>query len=259
MQRDPHSQIRHLRLTLRTIVAPYAAGCVGFEDRPLMNGTAFFPGGDGLWKPSPEDRPTFPYRGFLVLGSDFGDVASYDAQFEQPIEYRQELKGATWLGLIELLKLARISPSRCFFTKAWPCLREGNNPVKGGIPGARDPDFTNRCRSFFQLTLSEMRPSLVLLLGLAPTAFVANLKLASDVLKPWIRAKSWKQVDSMTCGRVGDTTFVPIVHPSMPNRRHRVFAITAEREQEFRAELLLAREAELVREALGADLAGQEA
>jgi hypothetical protein len=38
-----------------------------------MSGTAFSPGGDGLWKAKPQHTPTFPYGGVLLLGSDFGD------------------------------------------------------------------------------------------------------------------------------------------------------------------------------------------
>jgi hypothetical protein len=66
-----------------------------------MNGTAFFPGGDGLWKPHPGDDPAFPIGGVLVLGSDFGDVVSYDTQFERDIAYRQEIEGARWRGLLK--------------------------------------------------------------------------------------------------------------------------------------------------------------
>lgn len=209
-------------------VAPYPPGCSGFENRPMMNGTAFFPGRDGLWKPNPGDAPQFPFGGVLVLGSDFGDVEAYDAQFEQHIAYRQEIEGATWRGLLKLVEVAGIFCNQLFCTNAWPCLREGNQPVKGGIPGARDAAFTSRCVDFFRFTLEVMQPSVVLTLGLAPTGFIAMH--APDELAPWLGAKSWRYVDCMPIGHMGQAAIVPVVHPSMPNRRHRVRAKTLDEE-----------------------------
>src|SRR5262249_39113356 len=139
-QPDGREQIMRLRSRLPAI-APYPAQCIGFEARRIMNGTAFFPGGDGLWKSrlrKDGDHLRFPFGGILVLGSDFGDLDSYVRQFEQATEYQEEVTtNRTWKGLGKLFKLAEISPIQCFYTNAWPCLREGNQPVKGGIPGAR--------------------------------------------------------------------------------------------------------------------------
>lgn len=196
-----------------------------------MNGTAFFPGGDGLWKPHPGDHPGFPIGGVLVLGSDFGDVVWYDAQFERDVAYRQEIRGATWRGLLKLMDLAGIPCTELFCTNGWPCLREGNDSVKGGIPGARDRDFTARCADFFRFTLEQMKPAIIVPLGLAPTAFVAMLE--PSALAHWFGARSWREVDRMPIGHLGEISVVPVVHPSMPNRRHRVVAKTIEREAEL--------------------------
>jgi hypothetical protein len=222
--------INRLRERLARI-APYPSGCVGFEGRPVMNGTAFFPGGDGLWKPLPGDDPGFPSSGVLVLGSDFGDVTWYDTQFERKVAYRQELGGATWRGLLKLVDLARIPRAELFCTNGWPCLREGSDSVKGGIPGARDRDFTARCIDFLRFTLQQMEPAVIVPLGLAPTALVAMLE--PGALAPWIGARSWREVDRMPIGHLGEISVVPVVHPSMPNRRHRVAAKTIEQEAEL--------------------------
>lgn len=104
-----------------------------------MNGTAFFPGGDGLWKPNPGDDPPFPLNAVPVLGSDFGEAVSYDAQFERNVDYRGEIDGATWRGLLKILDLARIQREELVCTNAWPRLLEGDGPVKGRVPGGQRP------------------------------------------------------------------------------------------------------------------------
>ena len=60
--------VARLREHLKAI-APYPKRCIGFDGRPTMNGTAFFPGGDGLWKPKVGDGAEFPFGGTLVLGN----------------------------------------------------------------------------------------------------------------------------------------------------------------------------------------------
>ena len=100
--------------------------------------------------------------------------------------------------------------------------------MKGGPPGARDAGFTARCVAFLKFTLEIMKPRLLLPLGKAPSAFVAMLDPVA--LQPWVGAKSWRDVDRMPIGRVGDMRIVPLVHPSMPNRRHRAIANTLEAE-----------------------------
>ena len=88
-------------------IAPYPKGCVGFNGRLTFNGTAFFPGGDGLVKHR-DAQPEFPFGGTLVLGSDFGDVAWFDRQFEDERTWRDEATGATWRGMLNLIDLAGI-------------------------------------------------------------------------------------------------------------------------------------------------------
>ena len=215
--------VARLREHLKAI-APYPKRCIGFDGRPTMNGTAFFPGGDGLWKPKVGDNPEFPFGGTLVLGSDFGDVAWYDKQFETDSTWRDESNGATWRGLLSLINLAGIERSSLFCTNAWPVLREGDEPVKGGIPGAADPGFTERCIAFFRTSVDLMKPSLIVPLGVAPTLFVGMA--APSELSIWARASTWKQIDEVPVALALGAKIVPVVHPSMPNRRHRVAAMT---------------------------------
>lgn len=219
--------VSQLREQLKTL-APFPKGCIAFDSRPTMNGTAFFPGGDGIWKSHVGDDPAFPFRGTLVLGSDFGDVVWYDRQFENENPWRQEADGATWRGLLNLLSLAGVDRRTLFCTNAWPCLREGDDPVKGGIPAAKDASFTQRCIEFFKTSVALMTPTLIIPLGVAPTRFVGMA--APDELAGWKEATSWKHIDAMPIGRAFDARIVPVVHPSMPNRRHRSVAKTVAEE-----------------------------
>jgi len=216
-----------LRNYLKTI-APYPKGCVGLEGRPTMNGTAFFPGGDGVIKRRDAEEPGFPVGGVLVLGSDFGDVVWYDAQFVEPSDWREELSGATWRGLFKLIDCAGIARERLFCTNAWPCLREGDEPVKGGIPGLKDREFTNRCGAFLERTVALMRPAVIVPLGIAPTAFVASVW--PEQLGYWLKSSSWRKIDEQPVAKVNGIAIVPVVHPSMPNRRHRIAVKTLEDE-----------------------------
>ena len=54
----------------------YPAGVVAVP-QPIP-GTAFFPGGYGLWRPdASEPLPPFPKRGVMVLGHDFDSQSGY--------------------------------------------------------------------------------------------------------------------------------------------------------------------------------------
>jgi uracil-DNA glycosylase len=219
------TDIAKLRRDMFAEIGPYPEGCFGFNGRRTMAGTAFFPGGDGLWKGNGNIERTLPIGGVLFLGSDFGGNDSYDGYGED------EAKGRTWRGLLELVDLAEIPRSEIFCTNAWPCLRAGGRAVGGIAPGSKDPEFTTRCKVFFLRTLQKMRPNLVVPLGTFPTSFVASL--TSTEPSPWGKARSWRQIDPTPVWRRQDFNVVPIVHPSMPNRRHRQTAKTVEAEAEL--------------------------
>ncbi len=220
-----NAEVAELRRKL-TAIEPCPEGAYSFQGRPLMTGTAFFPGGDGLWKSDRRVAPALPAGGVLFLGSDFGDVYSYQHKFRD-----DESDGATWRGLRKLLHLAEIRYEQIFCTNAWPCLRAGASAIKGGVPASRDREFTQRCEVFFSATLDLMRPRLVVPLGLKPTAFLSFLGPGGPW--PWGRANSWQIIDETPIWRREDFTVVPIVHPSMPNRRHRKHANTIDAEAEL--------------------------
>ena len=182
-----------------------------------MHCRAFFPGGDGLWQPS---SPSKTIR-ILFLGSDFNNEANYESEFAKPkSEMRDSPK--TWAGLTKLIDSADIDPEECFFTNAWPCLRKGDYPNSGDPPGAKDHDFTSRCLAFFRLTLERLEPRYVIPLGKWPTQFLSGI--APYVMRNW-RTAAWRCIDrtdniSLDLGGK-PMTFIPAIHPCLPNHRHR--------------------------------------
>lgn len=224
------------------LIEPVPPGCSSFRSRPVAKCTAFFPGGDGLVKSTPGSAPSFPERGVLMLGSDFGDEESFDSKFQDGRDSYDELNGATWRNLKKSIALAGIATNDIFCTNAWPCLRKGKRSVGGPIPGERDRAFTRRCQSFFLRTLDYMKPRLVVPLGLAPTRFISTIEELGP--SPWNQVRSWRDVDvydpPIWC--LQEFAVVPICHPSMPNRWHRRTAKTIEAEAELvRAGSLLRR------------------
>ena len=194
-------------------------GCEGFSRHPIMPGTAFFPGGDGVWKGEPVATVSPLRREVLVLGSDFGDSDSYEKRVKRRREFPQELDGPTWRNLLSLMHAAEIRHEQWFCTNAWPCMRKGNRGVGGKPPGARDAAFTNRCVDFFRKTREWVQPRLIIPLGLIPTAFLA--KAYGTVPSSWGNVSSWRQIDEKPIWQTNDCVIVPVTHPSMPNRRHR--------------------------------------
>ena len=125
-----NAEIAKLREDMFEAIGPHPRDCCSFAGRGTTEGTAFFPGGDGLWK-FDEIDPMLPIGGVLFLGSDWGDVESYRKGEEGKAD------GATWAGLRKIVKLANIPLNQIFCTNAWPCLRAGGRAIGGAAPGSK--------------------------------------------------------------------------------------------------------------------------
>ena len=196
-------------------VEPYPEGVVHVPER--LPGTAFFPGGMGLWHPEPEGTlPSMPVGGVMVLGHDFYSEAGY----RRFVANRGEsTKGPTWRNLLALLARVDIGPEQCFFTNAYMGLRAGSQNT-GRFPGAKDPGFVDRCRAFLAEGLRAQSPRLVLTLGSHVPAVLAPL---SEDLAPWLKVASLKALDEAGRPLVPDARFpqglratvAALVHPSI--------------------------------------------
>ena len=228
-------------------VEPYPDGVVPVPGR--LPGTAFFPGGAGLWMPDgggdpATDLPPMPTGGVMVLGHDFYSEAGF-ARF---VARRGEsTRGPTWRNLLSLLGRAGVSPERCFFTNAYMGLRAGSANT-GRFPGARDGGFVERCRAFLAEQLRAQMPGVVLTLGSHVPAVISPL---SPQLRPWEDRKGIAQLDALGLPLVEGATFhgvaglrttvVALVHPSLRQaavRRRRYGDLTGDA-----AELAMLRDA----------------
>ena len=191
-------------------VEPYPRGVVPVPER--LPGTAFFPGGMGLWH-TRDVPPPMPVGGIMVLGHDFYS----EAGFRRFVAKRGEsTRGPTWRNLLALLERVGVGPEQCFFTNAYMGLREGSQNT-GRFPGARDPGFVGRCRAFLGQQIRAQQPRLILTLGSHVPAVLAPL---SEGLAPWLGVTSLKALDEAGCPLIPAAAF-----PSVPGHGATVAAL----------------------------------
>lgn len=188
------------------MVAPFPAG-VSAVPEPI-EGTAFFPGGLGLWLEEADGNCNFPTGGCMVVGQDFNTVATYERARQQ-----RSLVGSsqTWRVLSRLLIRFSIRPESCFYTNAYMGLRAAGRET-GRFCGARDNDFVNRCAIFFSRQLAVARPRLILILGMEPLRMLGP-RLFGIKAPPTLTA-----CDSFyprVCLGYGDAAIVVLTHPSL--------------------------------------------
>lgn len=201
-----------LRVSLQS-VAPYPKGVLELP-KPIQ-GTAFFPGGDGLYK---ELGPLiFPVAGIMVLGHDFHSEDGYKRSFKLGGE---RLTDPTWRNLLLLLREAQIPLNDCFFTNFYVGLREGT-ATTGVFPGAKDKAFVARCQSFFLKQVEVQRPKVILTLGGHVPSLIAPLAPQLDV---WKGVKKLKDIDAKEAAVVHGVQFwdalpsvtvAALTHPSL--------------------------------------------
>ena len=195
-------------------VEPYPTGTEAVTTQ--LHGTAFFPGGVGVWREEPAGEvPRMPRGGVMIVGQDFGTKAT----FLRLMPRGGEAESPTWRPLRVLLSKAGIRRTECFFTNAWMGLRS-SGPETGRYVGARDKPFTHRCADFLLLQMSVQRPRLIVSLGAFVPLFLSKLSPELGVWAPWQR---FATIDSINAGLVRNAMFagagnlaasvVALVHP----------------------------------------------
>ena len=214
---------------------PFPGGVVGMTER--IAGTAFFPGGAGLWDTdASRSWPPMPINGVMVLGQDFHSKAGFDKSLGLGSEVQIDAAGLasskvpTWLNLIRMLREFGIPPQRCFFTNVYMGLRAADETT-GRFPGSKDPAFVDRCRMFFCRQLEAQQPMLILALGAWVPRFLAPL---ADQLADWKALDSFRAIDQAGPVRhavmfrgssAPQCSVVCLTHPSLrgPNVRRRTY------------------------------------
>ena len=157
-----------------------------------------------------------PVGGVMVLGHDFYSEAGYRRFLA---DRGESTRGPTWRNLLALFARVGLRPELCFFTNAYMGLRAGSANT-GRFPGARDPNFVERCRLFLAEQIGAQQPRLVLTLGSHVPAVLAPL---SEDLVPWRDARTLTRLDERGASLVPDVSFpggvrasvTALVHPSI--------------------------------------------
>ncbi len=217
--------IEHLFTLLDQTVAPYPAGVVPLWAR--IGGTAFFPGGAGLWGTVPhQPLPSMPVEGVMVLGHNFDCETGFAASLQRGGE---NLNGPTWRTICNVLRQAGIAVEQCFFTNAYMGLKAGSVPV-GTFPGARDGDFVHRCQRFLIEQIRLQQPRLLVTLGKEVPPVLAPL--APELRRAWAGLRTLQEVDARGVALIDSahfpgvqqvTTVAALTHPAnrAPNVRRR--------------------------------------
>lgn len=161
------------------IVAPYPDNVKPIEK--MLNMTAFFPGGRGLWTEEHSDE--FP--SILISGQDFSTVDEYNAMLNNN---QNDLQCATWRNLIKLFKEANINLKNCFYSNVFMGLRDGVTKNTGEFPGFKDKDFINRNLKFLEIQIDTVKPKLIITLGRYAAEMLS--RLADYGLENWINFRA---------------------------------------------------------------------
>lgn len=188
-----------------------------------MEGTAFFPGGSGLWR---EDRPSgplppLPIGKVMVLAHNFGCERDYE-----PSRRGESLRCPTWRNLLHLLEECCIRREDCFFTDFYMGLLKGNRSV-GKFPSSKE--FDKECQRFLTEQINVQQPRLILTLGAVVPPVIAPL---SPELARWRDCGTLKELDAQQISLIPSATFpnsdvrstvavAALTHPCMPNISHR--------------------------------------
>ena len=152
----------------------------------MINITAFFPGGKGLWLE--EDSEVFPR--ILILGHDFSNVKQYKKILRNEAT---DLEGATWRNLIKLFNEAGIDLKDCFFSNVYMGLRDTES-MTGEFPGSKDEDFVKRNIEFLSYQIDVIKPKVIITLGIPSSEFL--VKLSSDL-------ECWKDGNALRVSNIG--------------------------------------------------------
>jgi hypothetical protein len=153
------TKITELFAAMRSTVTDYSEGALEVTDE--VDGTAFFPGGSGLWRgmmPHGLLPGRFPSSPIMILGHNFDSVKGHEKSCARGIERMDQ---GTWKFLLCYLDKAQICPSDCFFTNVFVALQPKR--ATGGLRAS--DDFKAECRSFLGVQVRLVKPRLLVLLG----------------------------------------------------------------------------------------------
>lgn len=237
------------------------------NDRKLK-GTAFFPGGDGVYKENVNQRNAHP---IMVLGQDFDNEANFDSLSKT--DHQSEIIGVnnpnkTWMkllgfnnnsGLDDVKKKDgilinndfQINPADCFFTNIIMGLRKGNEINHKPSIAFLKPNqaFLKENVTFFKTQLELIKPQLIIGLGIQIPKFIGQYFSEHAQISRLSKVNTFGELDRL---RFSDNIvevepkflnydsnaplyIVFITHPSFYNRNFSRRSINKNANEEFRA------------------------
>jgi uracil-DNA glycosylase len=183
IQREVHMNRHDIPLILfdnTGMVQPYPAD-VSPVNR-MLDITAFFPGGKGLW--SEEYTDIIP--NILVLGQDFSTLKDYEKMAKNE---STDLGCPTWRNLIALFNEVGIDLKQCFFSNVFMGLRKTDSLV-GKFPGSRDIDFVKRNLDFLLFQIDLIKPRMIVTLGRPASEMLSTI--TDQISYDWEKGKALK-------------------------------------------------------------------
>jgi hypothetical protein len=166
---DIQAVVSDLFAAMESIVTEYDDQAIKIAKR--IEGTAFFPGGVGLWRGLRKNGPMpeyFPNHPVMMLAHNFDAELLFNGSVHRGIE---KMDDGTWKGLLKYLAIAGLPHERCFFTNVFVGLKPGRKS-RGPYEGSEE--HKKQCREFLKYQLRRTRPCLVAVLG-TPTLEQFNM------------------------------------------------------------------------------------
>lgn len=165
--------------------------------RKMIQGTAVFPGGSGLWRGSGFFGPLpelFPDAPFMIVGHNFDSRTGYMKSKDRGGELQSP--HTFWGVLLGYLRNASMSPQVCFFTNAMMGLMPEGATGKMPIEKMFKEQYENQCRQLLIKQIDIVKPRALISLGGEAGKFVAKIRPTI----PWHRsmhpsAREFKPLD----------------------------------------------------------------
>ena len=181
-------------------------------------GTAFFPGGSGLYLENRDLASViFPKFGVMILGHNFDSECGFCCSYHCK---KEDLTKGTWAGILKLLNKAGVPVQYCFFTNGFMGLCKGRD--NKNYQGRTDQKFREGCLAFLKAQVEEQQPRLIVTLGAyAPVLLGAactgleNLMRTRNHKDPKVTIEDMEANSDLTAhfDGISDAVVVPITHP----------------------------------------------
>jgi hypothetical protein len=151
-----------------------SVGRTGSTVAGMIQGTACFPGGSGLWRGKENGGPLpdcFSENPVMFVGHNFDSERGYAISLARG----GEAEGDFWTRLIWILEAAPLTPDACFFTNVLMGLKPAK--AEGDMPSV--PGYCEQCRRFLTRQVEIVRPRAVVALGSQSANYVSELNRRS--------------------------------------------------------------------------------